>query len=96
MGERALAMNYQEYRRERMQDPEFREVFIESEGEYQAMRAVYLARKDKGITQQELSALAHVPQKTISQIESGNINTSVKTLAKIAKGMNKRLKIEFV
>jgi len=89
-------MNYQEYRSERMKDPEFREAFIENEGEYQAMRAVYLARKDKGISQQELSALSHIPQKTISRIESGSVNTSVNTLARIAKGMNKSLRIEFV
>ena len=60
------------------------------------MRAVYLARKERGITQQELSLLTHIPQKTISKIESGNVNTSVNTLAKIAKGMEKSLKIEFV
>lgn len=89
-------MNIEEYKAERMNDLAFREAYEAAEGEYQAMRAVYLARKDKGMTQKELSAATHIPQKTISNIETGAVNTSVNMLAKIAQGLGKELKIEFV
>lgn len=78
-----------------MKDLEFAEVWREGEGEYQAMRALVLARTDAGLTQRELSEAAGVPQKTISLIETADTNTMVRTLAKLARGMGKVLTISF-
>ena len=89
-------MNFAEYKAERMKDPEFKKEYEALEGEYAAMRAVYVARLEQGITQKELSEAANVPQKTISAIETGNSNAKVETLAKLAKGLGKSLRIEFV
>ena len=89
-------MKYRDLLDELMQDQDFRIARKELEGEYQAMRAVYEARSAKGLTQKELAAAAHVPQKTISLIETGNSNAKVETLAKLARACGKSLKIEFV
>ena len=89
-------MKFEDYKAERLNDSEFRKEYEAAEGEYLAMRAVYRARKSENMTQQELSKVTHIPQKTISNIETGTVNTSVNTLAKIAQGLGKQLKIEFV
>lgn len=89
-------MNYKDYLANRLEDPEFAQAWSETEGEYQAMRTLYLARTEANLTQKELSELVHMPQKTISMIETGKSNTTVATLAKIAKGLGKTLRIEFI
>lgn len=89
-------MEFKELKKKLLEDPATAQAYQESEGEYQAMRALQLARIEEGITQQELSKAAQVPQKTISKIESGSVNTTVNTLAKIARGLGKHIKIEFV
>lgn len=91
-----MRTSYQELKKELLDDPKINEAYQDSEGEYQAMRAVYLARAEQGITQKELSAITHIPQKTISKIETGSTNVTVKTLSKIAKGLGKQLRIEIV
>lgn len=89
-------MKHAEYITARMKDPGFREAYEGFEGEYEAMKAVYLARQEQGLTQQQLSTRANIPQKTISAIETGNSNAKVETLAKLAKALGKSLRIEFV
>ena len=89
-------MNISEYKKMRLSDPQFKKAYDEAEGEYQAMRAVYIARTNKGMTQKELSEITNIPQKTISNIETATVNTSVNMLARIAQGLGKELKIEFV
>lgn len=78
-----------------LENPEFAKAWHEGEGEYQAMRALVLARTEAGLTQRELSKAAKVPQKTISLIETADTNTTVRTLSKLAQGMGKVLKISF-
>ncbi len=89
-------MKYRDLLDEIIKDPDYFAARKELEGEYQAMRAVYEARSSKGLTQKELAAVANVPQKTISMIETGNSNAKVNTLAKLARACGKTLKIEFV
>lgn len=84
-----------DYIARQMEDPEFAEAWREGEGEYQAMRALVLARTEAGLSQRELSEVAGVPQKTISLIETADTNTTVATLAKLALGMGKVLTISF-
>lgn len=84
-----------EYIEQQLEDPEFAEAWREGEGEYQAMRALVLARVESGLSQRELSDRAGVPQKTISLIETADTNTTVRTLSKLARGMGKVLRISF-
>ena len=86
----------QEHIKGLLDDPEFKKEWEESEGEFQAMKALVEARSEVGITQTELAAQSGIRQETISRIENGIANTTVRTLAKVAKALNKELKIEFV
>lgn len=78
-----------------LQDPNFKNIWVEGEGEYQAQCALIEARSQAGLSQRELSRLSGVPQKTISLIESAGTNTTVETLNKLAGSMGKILTIRF-
>ena len=58
-------------------------------------REIIAARKDKNITQKELSDLTGITQGDISKIENGNANPSLKTLKKLAAAFGKKLVISF-
>lgn len=56
---------------------------------------LYNARLTKGFTQKELSSLTGIPQPTISQLEKGKLNPSVKTISKLADALDKKLVVSF-
>ncbi len=58
--------------------------------------ALSVARIKSGISQEELARLSGISQADISKLESGNYNTTVKTLKRLADAMGKRLCISFV
>jgi DNA-binding XRE family transcriptional regulator len=89
-------MKFSQLKEKVLNDPETKKAYENIEGEYEAMRALHLARIESGLSQVELASASNVPQKTISKIESGSVNTTVNTLAKIARGLGKTIKIEFV
>ena len=53
-------------------------------------------RKEKGLTQQQLAEATGMNQRSISRIEMGNTNPTVRTLGRIARGFGKKLQIKFV
>ena len=81
---------------EEMKKPEFKKEFDELDDEFQLLRALTEARKEAGMTQQQLAEKSGVHQVNISRIENGTGNPSVETLQKLAKGLGKRLIIAFV
>lgn len=50
-------------------------------------RKVYLYRKKKGLSQEDLSFAADLHRTYISQIEAGNRNVALKNIVKIAKAL---------
>jgi transcriptional regulator with XRE-family HTH domain len=64
--------------------------------EFQIIKAILDGRKEKNLTQKQLSELTGINQADISKIEKGNANPSVKTLQRLAAGMGMNVKIEFV
>ena len=79
-----------------MENPKFRELWEEGAPNRAVMRALYTAREEQGITQAQLAERCGLKQSNLSRIESGGGNPSVATLQKIAHGLGKVLKIEFV
>lgn len=53
-------------------------------------------RDKTGLTQRDLSKLTGIAQADICKLENANANPSFNTLVRIAEGMGKKLKIEFV
>ena len=69
--------------------------FEELDDEFLLVRTLTEARKEAGMTQQQLAEKSGVHQVNISRIENGTGNPSVETLQKLAKGMGKKLIIAF-
>ena len=86
----------QDYLREQMKDPEFAVEYEKLSPEYEAIRAVIRARLESRMTQKELAEKTGIRQSNISRIENGTSSPTVDTLARLAAGMGKVLKIEFV
>ena len=87
--------DYEKLLQRKLQDPEFKALWDVSETEYTLISALIRARNDVGLTQQQLSAEVGFSQSIISRIESGKANPSLKTLERLAKGMGKKLVIDF-
>lgn len=79
-----------------MQDPEFRAYAEQLQPFAELAKAVVGARIERNLTQQELSKLTGVAQSDISRLESCEGNPSLKTLIRIAEGMDMRLQVSFV
>ena len=53
-------------------------------------------RKERGLTQKQLSELTGISQSDISRIENGTKNPSLEMIKRLAIGMGMRLKLEFI
>jgi ribosome-binding protein aMBF1 (putative translation factor) len=80
---------------EMMNDHEFRAEYEALEPEFAIVQALIDARKNKGLTQQQLSERSGIAQGDISKIERGDANPSLRTLKRLAAGMGTRLKLDF-
>ncbi len=84
------------YLSKQMDDPEFQAEWEAIQPEMAIAQAVIDARVATGMTQQQLAEVTGIAQGDISKLERGSGNPSVRTLRRLAAGMGKRLKIEFV
>lgn len=87
--------DFRKYLDSQMNDPEFAAEYETMQPEYEAIRAVIAARLESRMTQKELAEKTGIRQSNISRIENGSSSPTVETLARIAAGLGKRLKIEF-
>ena len=87
---------FEEYLRGQMANPEFKKEYDALEPEFEIIQAMIDARKSTGITQKQLAERTGINQGDISKLENGNANPSIKTLQRLAAGMGKKLKVEFV
>lgn len=90
-----MATKYQDYLKEQLQNPDFKTEYDALEAEYRIIQAMIDARKKSGMTQKELSEKTGIAQSDISRLESGNGNPSIRTLRRLAAGMNMTLAIDF-
>ena len=73
-----------EYIDAQLNDPEFAQAWADSEDEYNFRLALIDARQNCGMTQADLAR------------KTGDTNPTLGTLHRLARGMGKRLKVEFV
>lgn len=88
--------DFQKYLDQQMKDPEFVAEYEAQRPEYEAIRAVIAARIESHMTQKELAEKTGIRQSNISRIENGSNSPTVETLARIAAGLGKQLKIDFI
>lgn len=86
---------FKDFLEEQLKDPEVKAEYDALEPEFTIIQAMIDARKQKGMTQKELSEITGIAQGDISKLESGNANPSIKTLKRLAAGMGMKIKIEF-
>jgi len=88
--------NFKDFLKEELKNPEFKKEYDSLRPEMTIIQAMIDARKASGMTQKELSEKTGIAQGDISKLENGSANPSLKTLQRLAKGMNMELKLEFI
>lgn len=72
------------------------EIMQEIDPRIAIMREIKMQRIQRYMTQQELSRKTGIIQADISKLENGQSNPSVRTLMRIAEGLDMTLLIEFI
>lgn len=91
-----MSTSFDDFLAEQLKDPEIRKEYEALQPERAIIQAIIDARRDSGLTQKELSQRTGIAQGDISKLEKGNANPSIRTLQRLAAGMGKFLRIEFV
>ncbi len=65
-------MNFDDFLNTQMKDPKFKKEYDALEPEFEIIQAMIDARKDAGLTQQELAKRTGIAQSDISKLERGN------------------------
>lgn len=89
-------ITYKEYKNKCLEDSNFKKEYDDLEPEYDIINAMIKARKEKGLTQKQLSELTGISQADISRIENGTRNPSLEMIKRLATGMGMRLKLVFI
>lgn len=79
-----------------LKDEAFKQEWDAQAAEREVTRRIVEARIAEGMTQAELAKACGMKQANLSRLENGNGNPSVATLNKIARGLGRRLEINFV
>ncbi|MCI7445473.1 MAG: helix-turn-helix transcriptional regulator [Solobacterium sp.] len=89
-------ITYKEYKNKCLEDSNFKKEYDDLEPEYDIINAMIKVRKERGLTQKQLSELTGISQSDISRIENGTRNPSLEMIKRLATGMGMRLKLEFI
>ena len=89
MAEATLGKTWQEVRKE-LYTPE---EIAASNARGEMMIALNKARKEKGLTQKELSEMTGVRQSAISRLENGNTPNQIDTLVRLFAAMNMKMQV---
>ena len=88
--------NFDDFLKEKLKDPEFKKEYDALEPEFNIIQAMIDARKETGLTQKQLAEKTGIAQGDISRLENGSANPSLRTLQRLAAGMDMRLRVEFL
>lgn len=83
------------YLDEQLKNPAFKAEWDALQPEMALVQAMIDARKKTGMTQKQLADRTGIAQSDISKFETGGGNPSLKTLQRLASGMDMVLHIEF-
>ncbi len=89
-------MEWSKVRNEILSNTEVKKEYEKLKPEYEIIRAVLNARKNRNLTQQQLADRTGINRADISRLENGNSNPTIAQLQRIAEGMDMVLKVEFV
>lgn len=72
----------------RLQDPEFKREWEDSELEYLIARNIIAKRKEQNLTQKQLAEAINTTQSVISRIEKGEQNLTLQTMKSLAASLD--------
>ena len=81
---------------EQLKDPGFAEEWERSKHEFEIMKLLVEARSEMGMSQSELARRTGIKQPNISRLERGVCSPTLDTLAALAHGLGKEMRIIFV
>lgn len=81
---------------ESLEDPKFKAEWDAQAAERELTRKIVEARVAEGLTQAELAERCGMRASNLCRLENGNANPSVATLVRVARGLGRRLQIDFV
>lgn len=76
-------------------DPDYRAAYDALKPEFDLARSMIEARRQAGLTQEQLAQLMGTTQSVIARLESGATHPSTRTLEKLAQATKTRLTIRF-
>ena len=88
--------NFDDLLREQLKDPKFKKAYDALEVEFQIISDVLKKRIENDISQKELAIRIGSDQATISRLESGTLNPSIKFLKRVAKAVGGQLKVTII
>lgn len=88
-------MDYKEFKKEILKNENVRKAYEELDPEYQLIREIVRCRTEQNMSQQDLADATGIDRSDISKLENGNANPSLRTIQKLAKGLGKKVAIEF-
>lgn len=88
--------SYDTFRKQLLENPEVKKEYDALQAEYDIIKALIEAKKQRGLTQKDLSHITEITQADISRIENRTRNPSLAMLKRLADGMRMRLKLEFI
>lgn len=91
-----MKTNFDLYLEKQLENEEFRKAYEALQPDHIIRQAILDSRRLMGMTQKSLSKRTGISQGDISKLEKGIGNPSIKTLKRLAEGMEMTLKIEFV
>lgn len=89
-------MKLEDFMQELLTDEEVKREYDALEPEFQIVRAMLEARIAENMTQRQLADRTGIDRADISKLENGNGNPSLKLLKRLAEGLGRKLRIEFV
>lgn len=92
---KVIDLNWDDFEKELLARPGFKEALKDTELEYQVARAIIRARVEKGYTQAKLAQKLHTTQSVISRLESARTLPSLTLLKRLAEALNTSLRVEF-
>ena len=90
-----MGKNFQYFLNEQLQNAEVKKEYDALEVEYQIISALIEARNKQNLTQKQLAQITGIDQGNISRLEKGTLNPSIKTLKRLADGLNMKMRINF-
>jgi len=88
--------NYQKYKREQLNNPEFKRLYEEEKLQAKIAMSITKEREAQHINQREMARRAAMKQPAIARLENAEYNCTIKTLQRVAAALGKKVSIKFI